>query len=189
MSNSESYTNVELVTLAIYLLGGSANAIDVEDIAVESYKLAPKRFSWKKYPDQIDIKIVQYSIQGACKDKPGYVNGGAKFGYMLTKAGLSWAEKINSQAEEGKKPRKFSSVDLLEKERYRLAKSQAYIKFINGRSEEINNVEFREFTRVEDYFPKNVREEKYAKIENAVRDDGNLVATWKFLKEKFSEEK
>jgi hypothetical protein len=188
MSSSESYTNVELVTLAIYLLGGSANAIDVEDVAVEAYKLAPQRFSWKKYTDQIDIKIVQYSIQGACKEKPGYVNGGAKFGYMLTKAGLSWAEQNANQTEEGKKPRKFSMVDLLEKEKYRLSKSQAYIKFVNGKVKEINNVDFREFTRVNDYFPKNVREEKYAKIENAVRDDEKLRATWEFLKDKFPEE-
>ena len=67
-------------------------------------------------------------------------------------------------------------------------KARLILKFINGKSEEINNVDFREFTRVNDYFPKNVREEKYAKIENAVRDDEKLSATWEFLKEKFPEE-
>src|SRR3990172_3061396 len=171
MNNNEELNNSELVTLAVYLVGGSTNFVDVEDIAIEVFSLAPNRFSWKKYKDQIDIKIVQYSLHSACKKNLGYLKGSAKYGYILTKTGLEWAQKIDEDRKLTTKPRRSSSADLLEKEKARLERTQANLKFINGDFEKINNIDFREFTRVNDYFPKYVRDERYARIENAVAGD------------------
>jgi hypothetical protein len=188
MKNHDEYSNVELVTLVLYQLGGSTSVVDLEDVAVEVHKLAPNRFSWKKYADQIDIKIVQYSLSDACKKKYGYAKGGSKFGYMLTTTGVEWAEKADGYIDKSLKSRKFSSTDLVEKEKTRLLKSQAYVKFISNETSNINSVDFREFTRVNDFFPKHVKQEKYSKIENVVKDDDGLKKVWGFLKSKFLEE-
>jgi len=187
MNNNEELNNSELVTLAVYLLGGSTNFVDVEDIAIEVFSLAPNKFSWKKHKDQIDIKIVQYSLHSACKKNLGYLQGSARHGYILTKTGLQWVQKIDDDARLTTKSRKSSSADLLEKEKARLERTQANLKFINGDFEKINIIDFREFTRVNDYFPKFVRDERYAKIENAVAGNEKLKMVWDFLKNKFME--
>ena len=54
----KSFASHELVALAIFLCGGDANAVDLEDVAMEVNKLAPGRFTWRKYSDQINIKNV-----------------------------------------------------------------------------------------------------------------------------------
>ena len=40
----------------MYLLGGETRRVDTEDIAVKANELAPGRFAWKKYPDQINLE-------------------------------------------------------------------------------------------------------------------------------------
>ena len=49
-------SNFQIVTVAVYLLGGEARYIDTEDVAMKANELAPGRFSWIKYRDQINIK-------------------------------------------------------------------------------------------------------------------------------------
>jgi len=39
--------NREIVTLAVYLLGGDAHWVDTEDIAKKANELAPGRFTWR----------------------------------------------------------------------------------------------------------------------------------------------
>lgn len=47
-----SLPNHEIVTLAVYLLGGERQRVDTEDIAVKANELASGRFTWRKYPDR-----------------------------------------------------------------------------------------------------------------------------------------
>ena len=51
--------NHELVVLAAYLAGAQSNSVDTEDIAIKANDLAPGRFSWRKYKDQINIDTVR----------------------------------------------------------------------------------------------------------------------------------
>ena len=69
----ESFSNIEIVTLAIYLLGGNSKYIDTEDIAVKSSELAPGRFTWRKYPDQINIDNIRKRLSDAKDQKKGSV--------------------------------------------------------------------------------------------------------------------
>ena len=75
----------------------------------------------------------------------------------------------------------------MSKEKLRLERTKAYLKYMRIR-QNINEIDFREFTRVNDYFPHHLREQRYAKIENAVRGDEQLMKTWEFLKKKFKED-
>ena len=51
--------NYELVVLATYLAGGKTAYTDTEDVAVKANKIAPGRFTWRKYKEQINIDTVR----------------------------------------------------------------------------------------------------------------------------------
>ena len=107
---------------------------------------------------------------------------------MLTQAGLEWAKKIATKDQLSSVARKSSPTDLIEKEKARLQKTQAFEKFSNGEKRKITVIDFREFTRVNDYFPEHIRKQRYDKIENVAKDDAKLKKVWKFLMSKFKEE-
>ncbi|MFZ0829061.1 MAG: hypothetical protein WAO02_16730 [Verrucomicrobiia bacterium] len=54
---AKALSNHEIVTLAVYLLGGDSKRIDTEDIAVKANELAPGRFNWRKYRDQTAAQL------------------------------------------------------------------------------------------------------------------------------------
>lgn len=91
--------NHEIVTLAVYLLGGDTQRIDVEDVAVKANDLAPQRFTWRKYPNQINLEAVRKRLWDARKSKKGgYLAGahelrvadGAPIGRLVVKDSQAW---------------------------------------------------------------------------------------------------
>jgi hypothetical protein len=92
---SKALSNHEIVTIAVYLLGGDTQRIETEDVAVKSNELAPGRFTWRKYPDQINIENVRTFLSDAKKPKNGsFLLGAGKDGWILTEAGLALAAKL-----------------------------------------------------------------------------------------------
>ena len=67
----KALSNHEIVTLAVFLLGGDSKRIDMEDVAVKTNELAPGRFTWRKYRDQINIKNISTFLYDARKPKNG----------------------------------------------------------------------------------------------------------------------
>jgi len=63
--------NYEIVVLAAYLSGGQYRYVDTEDIAVKANEIAPGRFSWRKYKDQINIETVRKRLWDAAKPEKG----------------------------------------------------------------------------------------------------------------------
>jgi hypothetical protein len=188
MKIHDELSNPEILTLAVYLCGGAISPINLEDAAIEAFNLAPKKFSWKKYEDQIDLRIVQYALQDAAKQHIGFLKGDAKHGYMLTQTGLEWAEKIHEREQLSTTSRKLSPSDLVLKEQIRLKNTRAYEKFRDGDEEKITVIDFREFTRVNDYFPEHIRKQRFIKIDNAVKGDKELKKLWNLLRTRFAEE-
>lgn len=72
----KSLSSHEIVTLAVFLFGGDSRCIDTEDIAVKANEIAPGRFTWRKYRDQINIEQVRAFLSDAKKAKNGaYLSG------------------------------------------------------------------------------------------------------------------
>jgi hypothetical protein len=85
-------SRVEIVALAICLLSGEGQFVDIEDIAAAANNLAPGRFTWKRYPDQIDINAVRRCLLAAAKPKNGnLVTGSMRTGWALTEHGAEFA--------------------------------------------------------------------------------------------------
>ncbi len=184
-------TNAQLIIVAVAELGGVANTVDIEDIAIRAYELAPTRFSWRKYPDKIDLRVVQYALKDACaKKETPLIKGSVKRGYMLTTAGLEWITKQegDSAALALDGVRRYSLTEKLAFEKVRLLSSRAFQKFKTGKIEQITQSDFEDFVRVNNYFPLHVRKKRYLIVENSIQDETELQKFWEFLKEKFSTE-
>jgi hypothetical protein len=86
-------SQVRVVTLAVYLLGGDQRPVDTEDVAIRAHQLAPNRFSWRKYPEQINLELVRVYLSDAKKSGRELVDGSGKTGWTLTSKGMKWAKK------------------------------------------------------------------------------------------------
>lgn len=175
-------TNTEIVTLAVYLLGGEARAIDVEDIAIKVNELAPGRFSWRKYKDQINLDSVRRRLSQA-KTEEGYLGGSGTDGWLLTEAGLAFAKKKAEAVpgfDLGRETLSPRERQWRRRERVRMLSSSACMKFDAGREKEITDKDAAAFFRLDDYVRGEARDRKVARIVNVFGDDpelGSLVSS------------
>jgi hypothetical protein len=89
-----SLSNQEIVVVAAFLAGAQSASADTEDIAVKANDLAPGRFTWRKYQEQINIDTVRKRLWDATKvEKGAYLIGSERTGWRLTKAGFDFARK------------------------------------------------------------------------------------------------
>jgi hypothetical protein len=87
-------SNHELVVIAAFLVGAQRSSADTEDIAVKASDLAPGRFTWRKYKEQINIDAVRKRLWDATKEEKGaYLIGSERDGWRLTKAGYDFARE------------------------------------------------------------------------------------------------
>ncbi|MGA3142279.1 MAG: hypothetical protein ABSF10_04460 [Verrucomicrobiota bacterium] len=189
-SKAKALSNHEIVTLAVYLLGGDSKRIDTEDIAVKANELAPGRFAWRKYPNQINIENVRTFLSDAKKPKNGaYLIGAGKDGWILTGAGLTFATS---------RVKGLGGVDLSRKalspkernwerrERERMLSSDAFAKFSANQIDTISTQEAESFFRVDAYVTGEARKEKILRARNRFREDSELGPLIKLLESKLS---
>jgi hypothetical protein len=182
---SKSFANHELVTLAIFLLGGETKPADLEDIAIKVNELAPGRFAWRKYPAQINIKSVDDSLRDAKKPKNGiYVLKSTKDEWLLTQKGLAFAQEriqVLQGVNVSRKPMAVKERNWLRRERERMLASDAFAKFSSGRESEISVQEAESFFRVDAYVTGGARDEKLLRTKNSFGDDLELGPLVKLL--------
>jgi hypothetical protein len=183
--------NHEIVTLAVYLLGGDTQRVDTEDIAVKANELAPGRFTWRKYRDQINIDTVRKRLwDAASATKAEYLAGSEKQGWILTTAGLKFA--TTNIASIGSTDLSKDRLGLKEKqwlrsERVRMLCSEAYTKAESGRTDAVTVQEAEEFFRIDAYVTGEARDQKIIRALTAFGDDKELGEAVKVLARKLRE--
>jgi hypothetical protein len=171
-------SNHQIVTLAVYLLGGDSHYIDTEDVAVKANEIAPNRFVWRKYPEQINIENVRTFLSDAKKEKNGgLLTGSGKKGWLLTEQGIQFAKTEVS---------KLSAVDLTrdrlttrdrqfrKNERVRLLSSRAYQKCREQGVDAVTIEEIRVFFRLGDYVSDEAGKLKVSRALNLFGEDPEL---------------
>ena len=181
-------TNPQIATLGVARLGGDARAIDTEDVAIEAYKIAPKRFCWRKYPDRIEIATVRFALSDAIKLTPPLLIGNNKDGWMLTLDGLKWVTSLPPELEGEEGVKQGSVLAIQDAERARLRRTNAFAKFHYNNRKTISLMDLYDFVRINEYFPERKRRERFVAIENAVLADPELKSVWLFLKRRFRKE-
>ena len=173
---NKTFANHEIVTLAVYILGGQSREIDTEDIAIKVNELAPGRFSWHKYKEQINIENVRTFLSDAKKIKNGaYLLGSGKKGWVLTEKGVFFAEQNLKNFNDSNLERKSLSQEerrWIQREKMRMSIHPVLNKL--GDQDLITNQEAESFFRVDDYVTGTARKKKIARILNTFRDDPDI---------------
>ena len=89
----------DLVTYVVYRLtadNGPSFQTTFEDMVAEAFKLFPKRFGLRGYPEWPDSAVVNRSWLRSRTDKK-YLAGSVKDGFRLTQRGLKVAERVEKQ--------------------------------------------------------------------------------------------
>ena len=170
-------SNHEIVTIAVYLLGGATHGIDTEDIAVKANELCPGKFTWRKYPNQINIDTVRKRLWDAKKPGKGkYLIGSERDGWQLTTSGLTFAKKNMRHL---KKATTATRLGTREKawrraEKNRLLKTEAFAKYLRGEGREITLSEAQGFFRIDDYSKPPEKERKLTRLLTTFRNDPDI---------------
>jgi len=168
-------SNHQIVVIAAYLIGGNSLPVDTEDIAIKASEIAPGRFTWRKYPMQVNIETVRKRLWDACKpDKGAYIVGSERDGWLLTEAGVKFAKK-NVRAVPGSKKRtSLKERTWLRSERERLLSSEVFIKYKQCENAAIAKRDAESFFRIDNYVKGEARENKLLRILNSFAQDSEL---------------
>jgi hypothetical protein len=176
---TKSASQAEVVTLAVYRLGGAQRPIDTEDAAVEAHRIAPGRFSWKKHPDQINLELIRVFLSDAKKNE--LVIGSGRTGWRLTQRGLKWAEEVSETPEEFDPARtraqsRAGSIDeqRWRRERSRIVATRAWQLWITG-VRDIPAAETKQVFRIDSYARGELRETKITRLRAMFSDDRELA--------------
>jgi len=188
---AKSFSNHEIVTVAVYLLGGKSRRADTEDVAIKANELAPGRFAWRKYPEQINIDTVRKRLWDATKpEKGGYLLGSERDGWLLTNRGLRFAKRVARGL--GDAPLSRKRVNLTEKnwlrrERARMLASDAFLNFRTVGLDAVTHQQAENFFRVDDYVLGDQRERKLVRMLNVFGEDAELGEAVRKLADKVRE--
>lgn len=175
---NRGYTNRDIATMALYLLGGALRHVHLEDVAMKAVELSPKKFRWKKYPEQINLESVRVTL----KDESSLVNrrvmGGIRDGWMLTPSGLSWCIATAGVSVDQ------ALIDQLHLEVDRAKKTTAFRKATDGRGQDVSNAEVETLLRINEYFTDRDRRERALALANAAVLDSQLHSVLSNLKER-----
>jgi hypothetical protein len=187
-TSKRELSNLDIVTVAVYLLGGDSHYIHTEDIAVKANELAPGRFTWVKYPEHINIHTVMTHLWDAKSARKGeLVLGTEKEGWMLSTSGLKLA-RSRLRAVKGvstsKKRLTAAERQWRRSERVRLLNSEAYEKVRKGDEHAVTLDEAEGFFRLNAYVVGEARDRKITRLVNMFGDDKELGQAVRRLSEK-----
>jgi hypothetical protein len=184
----DQLANHEIVVLALYLLGGESGNVDTEDIAVKANEIAPGRFSWRKFPEQINIDAVRKRLWDAMKKEKGaLLVGSEKDGWVLTEEGIRFGQK-NSKTVIGDTPQK-ERLNLREKQRRRVEYERilSHETFAKAKLSGIDSITAQEaeaFFRIDGYVIGAARQRKVQRLLNTFWSDPEISSIIKRLAEK-----
>jgi hypothetical protein len=144
--------------------------------------MAPGRFSWRKYDDQINLEMVRVCLSNAKKPQYGHlVNGSGKRGWILTPSGLSWSKKnarrlLSTKLEWNRERSKTGSVDenRWRRERARIVATSAWKQWQTKAAQQITVQEAAEVFRIDSYAVGEIRATKVMRVTALFSEDTEI---------------
>jgi hypothetical protein len=165
----------EVVAFALHRLGGAQRAVDTEDVAMEAHRLAPGQFSWKKYPDQINLELIRIFLVHARENKLAI--GSGRSGWRLSQRGLKWAEQVGGLASiRTRAQSRAGSIDeqRWRRERSRVIATRAWQLWTSG-VRDIPSTETKQVFRIDSYADGELREAKITRLRAMFSEDRELA--------------
>ena len=131
---SPEANNQDVFVWALYLLGGADKDVDVEEIYLKCFELAPARLGWRTHPEIPDYKKTSKALQSIeATTHVGLLHRPHKYSRRLTLEGVKWVEAYKEILEKN-----YSKAIVLaskttnqhERKRHELKKSDAWAKFL-----------------------------------------------------------
>jgi hypothetical protein len=174
-------SQIEVVTLAVFLAGGDQLAVDTEDVAIRAHEIAPGRFSWRKYPDRINLELVRVYLSDAKKiHKGGMLLGSGRTGWSLTPTGHAWIRKrskalLNEELVRSREDSKAGSIDeqRWRRERLRILETAAWKRWQN-KEIDITPFEASEVFRIDSYSNGAMTQKKIARLRALFDEDPQI---------------
>jgi hypothetical protein len=136
---SDKPNNQDVFIWSLYLLGGSDRDIDVEDVYIKAFELAPARLGWRTRPEICDYKRTSKALQSVeAKTHKGLVHRPHMHSRRLTAQGVAWIEAHKSILERnysGAPVRPDKAHNKHEKLRVDLQESPVWRKFETHRDD------------------------------------------------------
>ena len=171
--------NHEIVVLAAYLAGAESSLADTEDIAIKANELAPGRFGWRKYKEQINIDAVRKRLWDATKPEKGaYLIGSEKVGWRLTKAGFDFAHQhisAGNMTQPNRVPTSQAERTAQTREIKRMMNEDAFQKIRLGQTDSITRSEAEKFFRIDDYVTGKARMAKIERFRLIATENSELA--------------
>jgi hypothetical protein len=88
IANSE-----EIILWALYDLGGAEQFVDVEDVFIRAFELAPKRLCWRTRPELINFKTCSLAEGALGRQTPKLLIKQGDYMRKISVDGLKWIEE------------------------------------------------------------------------------------------------
>lgn len=97
---SDSTRSEDAFVWALWTAGGADHTVDVEDIFLRCFELAPTKFAWRTKADLPDYKKCAKALQTVeAKTHVGALSRHGQYHRMLTPAGVAWCERNSEHLE------------------------------------------------------------------------------------------
>jgi hypothetical protein len=93
MSSEEAISAADLFLFALFVLGGTDNFVDVEDVYLKAFELAPRRLSWRTKATLPDLKKCAKGLQQAEARMPNPLVKSGAYARRLSMAGQHWVQE------------------------------------------------------------------------------------------------
>lgn len=90
--SADRASNSELFVWALYLLGGAEHDVDVEDIYLKCFEIAPARLGWRTKPQIPDYKKTAKALQSV-EAETDFIHKTHQYARRLTAGGLDWVNR------------------------------------------------------------------------------------------------
>jgi hypothetical protein len=131
---SPEANNQDVFVWALYLLGGADNDVDVEEIYLKCFELAPARLGWRTHPEIPDYKKTSKALQSIeATTHVGLLHRPHKYSRRLTLEGIKWVESYRAILEKNYSKaivQASKTTNQHERRRHELKRSDAWAKFL-----------------------------------------------------------
>ena len=181
-----------MVTLAVFLCGGTDQYIDTEYIAKKTDEIFPEKFRWRKYRDQIDLNHIMISLREAKLDydsRGALVLGSVTKGWTLTGAGLTSAKTNLSRIGivTQPKPKVDSRTEKWAKRQTpRLRAEHAFELFTQGKIDLVTAQDATKFFGLDNYIQGDRRTDRIQRYLKTFSDEETLGPAVRAISEKIT---
>jgi hypothetical protein len=136
---NDSANNQDVFLWALYVLGGADRDVDVEDIYLKCFEIAPARLGWRTKPEIPDYKKTSKALQSVeATTHVGLIHRPHQYSRRLTIEGINWVEaykEILERVYSKQAVAASANTNMFERTRQAIKESSSWAAFENDPSQ------------------------------------------------------